>query len=146
MNNGQYRNEEDLAYQAEGVEELAFAKASADEIKSNEHGLGEIDSEFNQGSSQVLTNLGIFLKNEVIRLQALMTDLESKRQKAERQVQSNKDALEKLSQVEKQAQEVISESIKLQRENEAIFQENAKEKTVNEDAKNEPLSLQQIWR
>ena len=92
-------------------------------------------------------NLGAFLKNEVDRLQSLATDLEAKKQKVERQVQVNKDTLEKLSLVEKQAQEIISESVKIQKENEAIFQQSVKEKTVNNDADaKEPLTMQQIWR
>lgn len=146
MENAQYQNQEGVQEGVEEVEESAFAKASADETKnSGDDGLEKVSFEFKQQSPQSLTNLGSFLKNEIIKLQNLMIDLESKKQKVERQVQINKDTLEKLSLVEKQAQEVINESIKVQKENEAIFQQVVKEKTVNDDA-NEPLTLQNIWR
>ncbi len=159
MENTQYQNQEDLTSEVarvEEIEESAFAKAasfaavatkaeSADETKNSGDGLEKVSFEFNQQSPQSLMNLGSFLKNEIIKLQNLMVDLESKKQKVERQVQINKDALEKLSLVEKQAQEVINESIKVQKENEAIFQQTVKEKTVNDDV-DEPLTLQNIWR
>lgn len=134
MEDAQYQNQEVLAHPAEEIEE-----------NYSGNGLKKADSEFDRAAPQVLMNLGAFLKNEVARLQALMIDLESKKQKVERQVQINKDTLEKLLLVEKQAQEVIGESIKVQKENEAIFQQNVKEKTVNDDA-NEPLTLQKIWQ
>ena len=145
MENAQYQNQEGAQERVEEVEESAFAKASADETKNSGDGLEKVDPELNQESPQVLMNLVAFFKNEVARLQALMIDLESKKQKVERQVQINKDTLEKLSLVEKQAQEVISESIKVQKENEIIFQQTVKEKTVDDDT-NEPLTLQNIWR
>ena len=137
MENTQYQNQEGLTPEVAGVEEV--------EEKNSGDGLEKVSFEFNQQSPQSLMNLGSFLKNEIIKLQNLMVDLESKKQKVERQVQINKGALEKLSLVEKQAQEVINESIKVQKENEAIFQQIVKEKTANDDA-DESLTLQQIWR
>lgn len=134
MENGQYQNEEELSYQMEEVGET-----------NSGNSLRKADPEFNHGAPQVLTNLGAFFKNEIDRLQALVINLEAKKQKVERQVQANKDTLEKLSLVEKQAQEVIDESIKVQKENEAIFQQNVKEKVVSNDA-NESLTMQQIWQ
>ena len=136
MENTQYQNQDDLAL--ETLEEVDGGNSG--------NSLEETNPGFNQKSPQVLMNLSAFLKNEVTKLQVLMVDLESKKQKVERQVQNNKDVLEKLSLVEKQAQEAINESIKVQKENEAILQRQAvKEKTVNDDA-NESLTLQQIWR
>ena len=145
MENTQYQNQEGVQEGVEEVEESAFAEASADETKNSGDGLEKVSFEFNQQSPQNLMNLGSFLKNEIIKLQNLMVDLESKKQKVERQVQINRDTLEKLSLVEKQVQEVINESIKVQKENEAIFQQTVKEKTVNEET-NESLTLQEIWR
>ena len=137
MENTQYQNQEEFI--PEAMEEVEGGNSG--------NGLEKADPEFNHGTPQVLMNLGAFLKNEVDRLQSLATDLEAKKQKVERQVQVNKDTLEKLSLVEKQAQEIISESVKIQKENEAIFQQSVKEKTVNNDADaKEPLTMQQIWR
>lgn len=135
MENTQDQNQEDLT--SETMEEV--------EGRNSGNGLERVGPEFNQGSPQVLMNLGSFLRDEIIKLQALMADLESKKQRVEKQVQINRDTLEKLSLVEKQAQEVIGESIKVQKENEAIFRQNVKEKTVSNGA-NESLTLQQIWR
>lgn len=137
MENTQYQNQEGLTPEVARVEEV--------EEKNSGDGLEKVSFEFNQQSPQSLMNLGSFLKNEIIKLQNLMVDLESKKQKVERQVQISKGALEKLSLVEKQVQEVINESIKVQKENEAIFQQIVKEKTANDDV-DESLTLQQIWR
>lgn len=147
MENTQYQNQEDQAYQMDEVDESVFVKTSADGTNDSEDGLGKADPGFNYGVPQVLMNLDVFLKNEVARLQALMTDLEAKKQKVEKQVQINKDILERLSLVEKQVQEVVSESARVQKENETIFQQNIKEKgEVGNGEANEPLSLQKIWQ
>ena len=145
MENTQYQNQEEFI--PEGGEDLSSEALAKEEVEGGNsgNGLEKADPESNHKTPQVLMNLGAFLKNEVDRLQSLATDLEAKKQKVERQVQVNKDTLEKLSLVEKQAQEIISESVKIQKENEAIFQQNVKEKVVNNDA-NESLTMQQIWR
>lgn len=157
MENTQYPNQDGLTPEAGVVGE----KNSGDSLE-------KVSFEFNRQSPQSLMNLGSFLKNEIIKLQSLMVDLEAKKQKVERQVQINKDTLEKLSLVEKQAQEVISESIKVQKENEIIFQQNERPAAEVEQAfgtqgqkgsvssaqregnvghgDDEPLTLQNIWR
>ena len=139
LSNTQYQNGEDF-------EGLAYENMEEVETKNNGNGLEKADPKPSQESPQVLTSLSVFFKNEVTRLQALVADLEAKKQKVEKQVQINRGTLERLSLVEKQAQEIISESIKVRKENEAILQRQVvKEKTVNDDA-NESLTLQQIWR
>lgn len=135
MENTQNHNQDESA--PEIMEEVEGGNSGND--------LEKVDPEFNQEPPQVLMNLGAFLKNEITKFQILMADLESKKQRVEKQVQINKDTLEKLSLVEKQTQEVINESIKVKEENEAVFQQIVKEKAVNDDA-DEPLTLQQIWR
>ena len=145
MENTQYQNQEEFIPEAMPAHRSLGEGGEEVEGGNSGNGLEKADPEFNHGTPQVLMNLGIFLKNEMDRLRALAVDLETKKQKVERQVQVNKDTLEKLLLVEKQAQEVISESVKIQKENEAIFQQNVKEKVVNNDA-NESLTMQQIWQ